>query len=138
MKKHVRLVVVAATLCCPPILSLSPMLFGAGNECNEYAKNIPCNYSVGCTLQIRYCTNYDETDCETIGTNTTLQANLFTCAPTTNNTSCDPVTDSGGKIASTVCVNIYNCIWDPVDNVCIAWNQQTPCYAPYYKTTQCP
>lgn len=137
MKKHIRLVLVAATVCCLPILFLSPLLFGAGNECNEYAKNIPCNYSLGCKLQIVYCSNSDEADCDYTARESSIQVNLFSCSPSTNNNSCDPVTDSNGLVTAP-CVKFYDCNWDPVHEVCYAYENISTCNAPLWKTTPCP
>jgi|SRR5579875_1560918 len=146
MKKHIRLIVAAATLCLLPILFLSPLLFGAGTQnCNLTPFNGPCNYSAGCTLRVNKCSSCNGSPNSCIGTKllpptcsqTKLAVNLFSCVSGTATQSCDPVLDSDGTAATTNCTTTYKCLYNNDTGACTQGAQTGTCDAPYYQSGTC-
>jgi hypothetical protein len=141
MKKHIRSVVVAATLCLLPILFLSPLLFGAAAQnCNFTPFNGPCNYSAGCSLTIEKCSTYNnQPDVCTSHRSTKLATNFFSCVSGTPTQSCDPVLESDGIAATTTCLYVYYpCAYNQKTGACTQGPQSGTCDAPYYQSGTCP
>lgn len=141
MKKHIPLVLAAATLCLLPVLFLSPLLFGAApNNCNLTPFNGACNYSAGCALKIYLCSTFNgnQEDCVDKRTSqTALAVNLFSCTPGAATQACNPVLNSNGTAATTDCVISYSCLY--ISGKCTQGAQAgTPCQAPYYQSGTCP
>jgi hypothetical protein len=138
MKKHIRVVLAAMTLCLLPVLFLSPLLFGAGPNCNLYAFYGPCNYSAGCSLTINQCSSWNtEPGCVNNGSQTSLAVNYFSCSPGRATQACNPVLNGGGIAATTTCTTSYKCMWNGDTNKCVQGAQTGMCVAPYYVTAAC-